>query len=277
MKKQLLTLVLMVSATAIAYSQVEPDAEGCKDHPMFNRMPGFSISACSENYTSLEVVIGAESKTQTEEGNRTRIDYVFNPEGRKHPSWLQIVKNYENAILKLGGKKIYADAYFATFKLTRDKKETWVMFSLHSGTDLEVEQYFLDILAKEEMKQEIDANELYKELNASGSVALYINFETGKWDILPESENIINELEAMLKANPSLKVRVEGHTDNTGTPAANKTLSENRAKSVVMALMEKGIDKSRLSSRGWGQESPIADNRTEDGRAKNRRVEIVKM
>jgi OmpA-OmpF porin, OOP family len=99
------------------------------------------------------------------------------------------------------------------------------------------------------------------ELNQTGFVALYINFETGKADIKP---------------NDSLQVSIEGHTDNVGTAAFNKTLSENRAKSVMSAIVAKGVDKARLTARGWGQEKPMADNKTEDGRAKNRRVEIVK-
>lgn len=115
-----------------------------------------------------------------------------------------------------------------------------------------------------------------EELNKSGFVALYINFETGKADIKPESQTLIDQVVEMLRADEQLRLSIEGHTDNVGTAAFNKTLSENRAKSVMNAIIAKGIDKSRLSARGWGQEKPIADNTTEEGRAKNRRVEIVK-
>lgn len=114
------------------------------------------------------------------------------------------------------------------------------------------------------------------ELNKSGFVALYINFETGKADIKPESQTIVDQVADMLKSNDSLNVSIEGHTDNVGTAAFNKTLSENRAKSVMDAIIARGIEKSRLSAKGWGQEKPIGDNKTEEGRAKNRRVEIVK-
>ncbi len=81
----------------------------------------------------------------------------------------------------------------------------------------------------------------------------------------------------MLKSNPSLKVSIEGHTDNAGKAAANKTLSDSRANAVMKALIEEDINKSRLSAKGWGQEKPVADNATDEGRAKNRRVEIVKV
>jgi len=86
----------------------------------------------------------------------------------------------------------------------------------------------------------------------------------------------IDEVAQMLLDNPALTISIEGHTDNTGTPASNKSLSLNRANAVVTALTAKGIAKNRLTSVGWGQEKPIADNATEEGRAANRRVEIVK-
>jgi len=79
-----------------------------------------------------------------------------------------------------------------------------------------------------------------------------------------------------LKSKPGLKLSIEGHTDNQGAPASNKVLSHNRAKAVIKAVTEAGIKAARMSPMGWGQEKPVADNRTEDGRAKNRRVEIVK-
>ncbi len=114
------------------------------------------------------------------------------------------------------------------------------------------------------------------ELNKTGFVALYINFETGKAVIKPESQIIVDQVAEMLKADDSLNVSIEGHTDNVGTPGFNRTLSENRAKSVMNAIISKGVEKSRMSAKGWGQEKPVGDNKTEEGRARNRRVEIVK-
>jgi outer membrane protein OmpA-like peptidoglycan-associated protein len=80
----------------------------------------------------------------------------------------------------------------------------------------------------------------------------------------------------MMKSNPDLKIGVEGHTDNVGTPASNKTLSEERAKSVVSEIVGQGISSDRLSPSGFGQDKPIADNNTDEGKAKNRRVELVR-
>ena len=132
------------------------------------------------------------------------------------------------------------------------------------------------VLEMEPMTQEVTADAMYSALNKDGFVALYINFDTGKSDIKPESKGIIDQIAALLQAHPELKVSIEGHTDNVGTPQSNKTLSLQRAKSVMNAVVQKGIAATRLTAVGWGQEKPIADNRSEEGRAKNRRVEIVK-
>jgi outer membrane protein OmpA-like peptidoglycan-associated protein len=108
-------------------------------------------------------------------------------------------------------------------------------------------------------------------------VALYINFETGKSEIKPESKPVIDQMVEMMKQNPDLKISIEGHTDNVGTEKSNQTLSESRAKALMNALVSKSVAASRLKSKGWGQTKPIADNTTEEGKAKNRRVEIVKL
>jgi outer membrane protein OmpA-like peptidoglycan-associated protein len=107
-------------------------------------------------------------------------------------------------------------------------------------------------------------------------MALYINFDTNKATIKPESAGIIDQIVELMKSQPHLKLSIEGHTDSQGSPASNKTLSLNRSKAVIKAVSEGGIDASRMSAVGWGQEKPVADNRKEEGRAKNRRVEIVK-
>ncbi|MCX7830923.1 MAG: OmpA family protein, partial [Acidobacteria bacterium] len=126
------------------------------------------------------------------------------------------------------------------------------------------------------MKQEVSAAGMMNVLNKEGHLSLYINFDSGKSTIKQESKPIIDQIVQMMKGNTNLKIKIEGHTDNTGDPKFNKTLSEERAKSVVSAIVAQGIDSNRLTWAGYGQEKPIADNKTEEGRAKNRRVELVK-
>jgi outer membrane protein OmpA-like peptidoglycan-associated protein len=275
--KKVVFLFLAVFTVQFLFAQAE-DAEGCKDHPMFTRMPNFKLYQCQENFASLELYLGEEKKEE-HEGTRTHLKYLFNNQENtvKPPSWLQVRRNYENAIIKAGGKKLFSDPTYANFKFSQDGKDIWVQLQMTSGEELAVEEYWVDILQSEAMKQEIQSTAMYKEISEKGFIALYINFETGKSDVKAESQPIIDQMVTMLKEAPSLKISIEGHTDNVGTPAANKILSENRAKAVMNALIAKGIDKSRLSSKGWGQEKPMADNKTDEGKAKNRRVEIVKI
>jgi len=100
-------------------------------------------------------------------------------------------------------------------------------------------------------------------------------FATGKWDILPESHSLLNEVAAVIKSNPRIRrIEVAGHTDAQGSAAFNQKLSENRAKSVWGYLIRQGIEPARMIHKGYGKVRPIADNNTEEGREKNRRVEF---
>lgn len=118
---------------------------------------------------------------------------------------------------------------------------------------------------------------LYNRLMTDGKIITYaITFDIGKANIKPESMTEINRIAQLMKDNADLKFEVQGHTDNTGTVAGNQKLSEQRAQAIVNKLVEMGIAANRLSSKGMGQSAPLADNSTDEGRAKNRRVEFVK-
>ena len=115
-------------------------------------------------------------------------------------------------------------------------------------------------------------------LGSSGRVTLSsVHFATGKADITPDSEASLNEALAALKDHSDWKVRVEGFTDNVGSREFNEKLSSARAEAVMNWLADHGIDRNRLSSKGYGEGHPLADNSSDDGRAKNRRVELVRM
>lgn len=99
-------------------------------------------------------------------------------------------------------------------------------------------------------------------------------FDTDKYELKPESQVELNKLAEFMQQNEGIKIEIGGHTDNQGSAAHNQELSENRARAVVNYLTEKGIDQNRLSAKGYGQDQPVADNDTAEGRAKNRRTEV---
>ncbi len=279
MKQFITSLLLTVLVSFPAITQMT-DVDGCKDSPMFpTRMPHYFISECKSDYDAADFNTAAGGETKvTKEGTHTQMQYNFDTEaGVQKPSVLQILRNYETAAKNIGAVTVFLSApeNLAVFKIMKNGQESaWVKIETigSDGTD----SYILTIIQLAEMKQEITADDMLKTLNADGHIALYINFETGKADIKPESQVIIDQIVEMMKANPTLKVSIEGHTDNVGTATANQTLSEKRAQAVMNALIAKGIDKSRLTSKGWGATKPIGDNSTDDGKAQNRRVEIVK-
>lgn len=268
----LLLILLFAAGTATA-----TDVEGSKDHPMFTRMPGFEISDYqTSDFDSHQFAVFAKEdwEEKTVEGKKTLIAYQIK-EGAKGPSSLQIIRNYQKAAEKIGGKKLYENEDPGARKLTMlvsgGGKETWV--DVESGGP---DGYQLTIVEKGSLKQEVTATDMLDALNKDGHVALYINFDTGKATIKSDSLPIIDQIATMMKSNPALKLAVEGHTDNVGDAKKNKKLSEDRANAVAQAIVAKGIDKGRLTSAGFGSERPVEDNKAESGRAKNRRVELVK-
>jgi OmpA-OmpF porin, OOP family len=261
-------LCLSLLTVGVAFSQ-EKDAKGCKDHPLISRMNNYYISFCERSFNAFEFFV--KEGTKTLEGEKTKISYDLK-EGSPQPSFLQIRRNYGNAVKNIGGVVLYDDDRRNTFKVTKEGKEAWIALEVFN----EGRNYDLVILEIAPMTQEVTADAMYSALNKDGFMALYINFDTGKSTIKTESVAIIGQLAALLQAHPELKVSIEGHTDNVGTAQSNKILSTQRAKAVMNAVVQKGIAAARMTAVGWGQEKPIADNRSEEGKAKNRRVEIVK-
>jgi OmpA-OmpF porin, OOP family len=253
----------------------QKDDKNCQDHPLFTRMPDSWIHHCKEReFDSYNFKVG-EKKTETIEGHLWDIGYYPQATLKIKPSELQILRNFENAVQKLGGTSVYAEKSQETFKLVKDGKEFWVRV----GAEF-TGKYSLTIVEKKGMVQDIVANAdaFLDDLKNTGHTAVYgIYFDTGKSDIKPESEQAIGEIAKLLKKDPNLKLYVVGHTDNVGGLESNMKLSQARAEAVVQVLTGKqGVAPARLRSFGNGPYAPVASNDTDGGRAKNRRVELVK-
>jgi OmpA-OmpF porin, OOP family len=223
----------------------------------------------------------------------------------KGASSFQVMKTYETLITGLGGVKVWQgsgkvmyeneikfedERHRGNYQLAKEDmgvyvvktqdREVWVeAYKTWQQKDANSDNYWLTVVEREALPMKasiLPAEQLKKELDANGRVALYINFDTDKASIKSESQPIVEQVVKLLKANPDLKLTVEGHTDNAGTPDYNRQLSESRAKAVMTALTGQGIASSRLKAIGFGQTKPLADNANEQGKAKNRRVELVK-
>lgn len=274
--KSLLLINLLILLAINTASAAQPDAVNCKDHPLFpTRMPEYRLETCkTEPFGMYDFFTLKGPKTHIE-GRFTFITYAFTGKRADEPNAVAVVRNYDNAIKKVGGIILGSNpSWWVVGKILQGDKEAWVQVEKGNG------KIWLRIIEKQAMEQfiEADATAFAKDINTSGHAAVYgILFDTGKADIKAESAKALDEIAKLLKADPTLKLHVVGHTDNTGRPEGNITLSMARAKSVVKALTEsRGIAASRLNAFGCGQYAPVSTNDTEEGRAKNRRVELVK-
>jgi outer membrane protein OmpA-like peptidoglycan-associated protein len=253
------------------------DAEGSRDPALFNRMPGFYIANYKElDFDSYNFPVGPDEKTEPVEGHFYYAEYYPN-EGVKIPSGLQIVRNYTNAAKAIGGEQVYEwdnGLKNVVLRIVKDTARVWAQVdSAADGTF-----YTVTIVEEQLMNQDVvaDAKSLAGNINTDGKAAVYgIYFDTGKADLKPESDAALAEINKLLNIDSSLKLYVVGHTDNVGQFDYNLKLSQQRATSVVQALVSKGISASRLTPFGAGPVAPVTSNNTEEGRAKNRRVELV--
>jgi len=275
-------VAVLILVSPLLQVQVRAQDSEFKDTPWFSGMPNFMIYDAEDVEFDSYNFFNGKSCT-TVEGKKFKRTYSLKEDAQKS-SIIQISRNYANAVRSMGGTVIFEGApqnaecadnnglQMIIGKVVKDGNEMWVEVS----PSVDGNDYYLTIVLKELMKQDVTANDMFDALNRDGHIALYINFDTGKSILKTESNAIIEQIVQMLKANPDLKISVEGHTDNVGNATSNKTLSEERAKSVVSAIVSQGIVIERLSSSGYGQDKPIGDNNTEEGRTKNRRVELVR-
>ncbi|NOU03456.1 MAG: OmpA family protein [Novosphingobium sp.] len=216
-------------------------------------------------------------------------------------SSLEFRHNYELAITELGGRKIGGTVSTNPFRaklegttpaptghcfidpcdeadfylLRQGGKEWWILvatgsFPLHG---------YVTVLEKQDMAKSysfLDAAALKSALDAKGRVPVYIEFDLNRATLRPAALPAIDEITKLLQANPALRVSIEGHTDDTGNPARNQPLSLARAEAVRAELLAAGIAAGRLKTAGFGSTRPLAQGTSEDARARNRRVELVK-
>lgn len=264
---------LLIAGVAAAGQQ--KDAANCKDHPLLTRLPDYWIEACTLKQFDAYTFAVAGGKTTKVEGQFTNIRYQPPAGLTTKPSTLQVLRNVENAIKQIGGTVVATDSSKETLKLAKDGHELWIeVWADYTG------KYILTIVEPAAMAQQMVGNAALfaTGLTSTGHVTVEgIYFETGKSALKPESAPAIAEVAKLLKQDAALKIYVVGHTDNVGSLDGNMKLSQDRAQAVAQELIRThGIDAARLKAYGDGPYAPVASNDSEDGRAKNRRVELVK-
>jgi outer membrane protein OmpA-like peptidoglycan-associated protein len=203
--------------------------------------------------------------------------HIFDEYTRPLMSGLESQLNYRAALRNLGAEILYEDPLpdpgEVDARLDDHGKTVWIQVtSVYAGVNVDViEEKPLQLSIKPPQ-----ADDMKAALDKDGHIALYINFDFNKATLKPDAQPIIAQVVALLKANPDLKLSIEGNTDSIGTHDYNVKLSQERAAAVVETLKTQGVDGARLESAGFEPHKPIAPNDTEVGRAKNRRVELVK-
>ncbi|HSP13743.1 MAG TPA: OmpA family protein [Thermoanaerobaculia bacterium] len=278
--KTVIALAALALLTAVPAAAQREDAEGCKDSSLLSRMNGCTIDNCEQrDFDEGQVFIGldesGEAKMKSLEGAVEKREYTC----PGNISGLAIARNAESALKAAGFGVVYSGKNeFGRPTLTVRKGNVWLNVNI-TGQDT-MSYYEQTIVRTKEMEQQMVSSleAMEADINSTGTCSVYgILFDTGKSTIKAGSEPPLNEVAKLLKKNSVWKMQVEGHTDNVGTKDANLKLSQARADAVRAWLVTNGIDGARLVAKGFGDTKPVADNASEEGRAKNRRVALLKL
>ena len=185
-----------------------------------------------------------------------------------------VLERGNHAYSIIGGDD-YTLSHVRTYVIRTNTAEVWIETSFYEGGG------YVNILQKAAADVPaisiIKSDEIKSELDKSGKAILYINFDIDKATLLADGKEAVDQIVPVLKSNPELKLSIEGHTDNSGTADKNKALSIARANTVLQSLVQSGISASRLKATGFGSAKPLTANATDADKAKNRRVELVKL
>jgi OmpA-OmpF porin, OOP family len=284
------------------------DAPESHDHPLVHRYPGSEAEGQegqSRDYDEAQIVLGkAQGDGQAEKSLKVagRVYSVVyrNPEGR---SVLEVYKNYEQVLLKEGFQpawscngaecgssasfdggrlRFYDPGYLRRFfvgRLARPQGDVYAEVMVEAQEPQLAGETYIEVVEVKPMQGGmIAAGTLADDIAHTGHAAVYgIYFDSGKSVVKPDSDPTLKEIGKLMAAQPKLSLYVVGHTDALGALESNLTLSKARAQAVAAALTSKhGVAAARLHADGVGPLCPVATNDTDEGKAQNRRVELVK-
>ena len=260
------------------------DAGETLQHPVIKAMPMAKlVDGLSEHldYSTYAFRTDQESGMELLEkkGQHWKLVYVIkNDAGEtdQRISRAEIIENLKTAAQERGGEILYQRRTGKmTFTLPLENNGTlWAHVAARTGG------YEIFIIEDREFNKRLTfgAAEMQKALDEQGNVSVYgIYFDINEAHLRPGAGKAIIEIVKLMKANRDLIIEIQGHTDNTGALQHNLTLSRQRAETIKKFLLLYGIEESRLTAKGYGMKMPVDSNETEDGRAMNRRVELVKL
>lgn len=277
--KQICLLFLTILAIQSSFAQ-----SSVNSHSLFSTMPNFLVDKYSvkqSDFADMKIYSPDKKSSSgyvivTKEGALESMTFQWQGEFQKGPSPLQILNNFKNAVKQKGGAEVFYDDFYKDkvfFKLNQGGDTYWIKV-ITDG----IGNYTVSSIKEVPMNQDIvmTVDDIKNNLNAEGKVSFYgIYFDTDKSVIKPESAPTLTNIAGFLKANP-VNVYIVGHTDNTGNFDRNLALSKERAAAVVNELTTKyGVNKAQVTPQGVASLAPVSSNKSEDGKAKNRRVEIV--
>lgn len=246
-------------------------APAANDFRLLGHMPGYTVVKNDVNANSeFDFDVGPGVPPVKAQGRRQTLTYQAT--GRPQPAGdIEVVENYLAAVRARGGELLYLGDKDVTARF-EDAGQVWVRVTSLFG------EVVVNLLEEKPIKlaEPPKPDALKAALDKDGHVALYINFDFAKASLKPDAAPVIAQVLALLKANPAYKLSIEGHTDSVGGAEPNQKLSQARAATVVAELVKGGVVANRLSSAGAGLSKPLASNDTSEGRARNRRVELVK-
>jgi len=243
-------------------------AQGGQDYPLFPKLNNYQIVNYESGRDVLTIPV-SDIESVMIEGQKTFINYTFGSSGL-HPNYRQLVQNYQDMVRENGGKLVFTEKNYGIYNLTKNTGDVWLIVEGYNDG----REYSITVVEAETALD--DTQDLLREL-MSGNITLYINFESGKSDLPSDAIGELQRISKLMKKFPRFVISIEGHTDNVGSAADNKKLSEARANAVLKELVSEGVAETRMYAVGWGVEKPVASNDSEDGRRQNRRVEIVKV
>ncbi|MCH7973165.1 MAG: OmpA family protein [Bacteroidetes bacterium] len=253
------------------------------EHSMVKKMPGFKLKKSlskKSNFSIFKFRIIENKKTITVEKKGRYWKLVYHNKDNKGKfntkiSKIDIMNNYRAAAKEMGGKVLYAKRGRITFTLPLNNGgKLWAYVFALDGN------YELIIIEEEGFKKQLvfSADQMKRTLDSLGTISIYgINFDTAKDRLKQGAEKVLIEIVKLMKNYPELRIEIQGHTDNVGSANYNLNLSNKRADTVKDYLLLFGVEKTRMIAKGYGLSKPIVSNDTEEGRAKNRRVELLKL